>query len=250
MPRDGLYLPLQVGARGAPLDLGYTRDDTGENISALNPYFCELTGLYWGWKNLDCAYMGLVHYRRHFGTPSAPDPWAGVLTGAQLEPLLARGRVFVPKKRRYYIETLYSHYAHTFDPRHLDAAGEIVARRCPDYLPSFRRVMGRRWGYMFNMMVLERTLLDSYCRWLFDVLFCLWERVDAVRLSPFDRRLFGRVAERLFNVWLDYQLAAGALEKGQVVELPWVQLERTDWLEKGSAFLRAKFFREKYTHSF
>ena len=36
------------------------------NISEKNPYYCELTGLYWAWKNLDAEYIGLVHYRRYF----------------------------------------------------------------------------------------------------------------------------------------------------------------------------------------
>ena len=72
MPSDRIYLPLHVGAAGKkdadgrPLDLGYTRDDSGENISEKNPYYCELTGLYWAWKNLNADYLGLVHYRRHF----------------------------------------------------------------------------------------------------------------------------------------------------------------------------------------
>lgn len=65
MPKDPVYLPLHVGAEGKP-DLGYTKDNTGDNISAKNPNFCELTGLYWAWKNLDADYLGLVHYRRYF----------------------------------------------------------------------------------------------------------------------------------------------------------------------------------------
>ena len=63
MPQNTeLYLPVQVGSEGKD-DLGYQRDNIGEHISHLNPYYCELTGLYWAWKNLDCEYLGLVHYR-------------------------------------------------------------------------------------------------------------------------------------------------------------------------------------------
>ena len=66
MPQNKeLYLPVHVGCQGKD-DLGYQGDNTGENISQLNPYYCELTGLYWAWKNLDCDYLGLVHYRRYF----------------------------------------------------------------------------------------------------------------------------------------------------------------------------------------
>ena len=52
MPADPVYLPVQVGAAGKESIPGYTRDDSGENISAKNPHYCELTGLYWAWKNL------------------------------------------------------------------------------------------------------------------------------------------------------------------------------------------------------
>ena len=66
MPEDKLYLPLQVG--GVLNDkIGYAADDTGDNISVKNLSYCELTGLYWAWKNLDADAVGLVHYRRHFG---------------------------------------------------------------------------------------------------------------------------------------------------------------------------------------
>ena len=65
MPSDKLYLPVHVGAAGKE-SIGYQRDDEGDNISNLNPYFCELTGFYWAWKNLKEDYIGLVHYRRLF----------------------------------------------------------------------------------------------------------------------------------------------------------------------------------------
>ena len=65
MPKDEMYVPLHVGREGKD-DLGYVGDNTGDNISIKNPKFCELTGLYWAWKNLDAEYLGLAHYRRHF----------------------------------------------------------------------------------------------------------------------------------------------------------------------------------------
>lgn len=66
MPEDPMYLPLHVGKAGKSLELGFQGDDTGDNISEKNPEYCELTGLYWAWKNLDADYIGLSHYRRYF----------------------------------------------------------------------------------------------------------------------------------------------------------------------------------------
>ena len=110
MPEDSMYLPLHVGAEGKK-DIGYTKDNTGDNISLKNPSFCELTGMYWAWKNLSADYVGLAHYRRHFGKKKGTDLFDGVLKYDELLPLISGHKIFVPKKRRYYIESLYSHYA-------------------------------------------------------------------------------------------------------------------------------------------
>ena len=56
MLSDSCYLPLHVGREGKQ-DLGYIGDNTGDNISSKNPYFCELTGIYWAWKNLHADYI-------------------------------------------------------------------------------------------------------------------------------------------------------------------------------------------------
>lgn len=57
--------PLFVGD-GTNED-SYIRDNIGDNISNKNKNYCELTALYWMWKNSNADILGLCHYRRFFG---------------------------------------------------------------------------------------------------------------------------------------------------------------------------------------
>ncbi len=255
MPADhNIYLPLHVGAEGkkaadgSELDLGFVKDNTGDHISEKNPAFCELTGLYWAWKNLECDYLGLVHYRRHFTVKSRRyqkqhTPMECVMTGEELARFLPQYKIIVPQKRRYYIESLYSHYAHTHYAEHLDITREIIREKYPEYLDVFDLVMKQTWGYMFNMYVMEKSLSDSYCAWLFDILFELEKRAGEREYSAFQGRFYGRVSEILFNVWLKKQGVP-------VREIPCMHMEEINWWKKGTAFLRAKFGKRKYEGSF
>lgn len=251
MPSDPMYIPVHVGAALSDREFGYTKDDTGENISDLNPSFCELTGLYWAWKNLDADYTGLVHYRRYLSLrKKGKDPFDNILTYGEIRPMLYRYSVFVPKKRNYYIETLYSHYAHTHYAEQLDVTKDIILDLYPEYADSFDRVMKHTSGYMFNMMILRRDVLNDYCTWLFDILFELKQRYRNDELDIFQGRFFGRVSEIIFNVWLEYQLKTGRIRPEQVKELPFIYMEPVNWLKKGSSFLKAKLFHSKYDRSF
>ena len=252
MPKDSMYLPLHVGAAGKqdkdglPLDFGYTRDDTGDNISIRNWNFGTQTGLYWAWKNLDSDYKGLVHYRRYFVGKNYKkgDMLGSVITENEMKPLLKKYKVFVPKKRKYYIETLYSHYAHTHDESHLKITEDIIKKDCPEYLDAFNKVMKRKWGYMFNMMILEKSLMDDYCSWLFNILFQAVECIDKSNLSAFDSRFCGRISEIMFDVWLENKLQTGKVKPSELKELPYV--ENVSWAFKIKAFLSAKFLHKKY----
>ena len=166
-----------------------------------------------------------------------------VLTKKQIEILLNENQVIVPKKRNYYIETLYSHYDHTFDGMHLDVARKIIEEKTPEYLLSFDKVMKQRSGYMFNMFIMPKTLVNEYCEWLFKILDSMYEQIDISDYTAFEARLFGRVSELLFNVWLEYKNI-------QPKEVPFRYMAKVDLVQKGISFLQAKFFGKKYEKSF
>ena len=247
VPKDSMYLPLHVGKAGKA-DIGFVGDDTGDNISAKNPYYCELTGIYWAWKNLQADYIGLCHYRRHFTLAkrfpkTEAERFDVLLTGEQAEALLHQTDILLPKARNYYIENLYDHYAHTLHIEPLDEAGRIIAEKCPEYLSEFNKLHQRKSAHMFNMFVMKKEHFDAYCAWLFDILFELEKRFDPSRYDAFHARYLGRVSELLMDVWLN----TNALSYREV---GLIDMQNVNWFKKGMAFLAAKFTGKKYRGSF
>lgn len=235
MPTDPVYLPVQVGAEGkAPI--GYTPDNTGDNISSKNPHFCELTGLYWAWKNLDADYLGLVHYRRYFTRKEVRSIEAKkeqILTGSEWQALLAKHPVIVPDKRKYYIETNRSHYNHAHHSEGLDLAETIIHEQCPEYDKAFATVMNRTSAHMFNMFVMRRDLFDAYMEWMFSILFEIEKRVDITGWDTYESRIYGFVSELLLDVWLEQNHIDYAEQNVSF-------MEKQDWIKKGGAFLKRK----------
>ena len=230
MPQDAVYLPVFVGAAlsgDAAVPPGFARDDGGENISAKNRSWCELTALYWAWKNTKADAVGLVHYRRHFKGRG------GIASGAEICEALLRADAVLPKKRNYFIESTYSQYIHAHHAEDLDETRRILEERHPDFLPAFDSAMKSTSGHRFNMMVMKRPLFDDYCVWLFDVLSELERRLDVSSYSDYDRRVFGFVAERLLDVYI-------IARNVNFAEMPVLHLESQHWPRKIAAFLRRK----------
>lgn len=234
MPQDMCYLPVQVGSTGKEETIaGFQRDDEGENISQKNANYCELTGLYWAWKNLEADWLGLAHYRRHFSSTLALKRRDRIASGEYLQGLLETTPVILPVERNYFVETNRSQYVHAHHAQDLDVTREIIAERCLEYLPAYDESMKRTHGHRFNMFVMRRDLADSYCEWLFDILFELENRLDIASYSTNDARVFGFVSERLIDSWLQ-------TNRIQYVALPVVNLESQHWPKKAAAFLKRK----------
>ena len=233
-PSDEIYLPIHVGAAGKETVPGCVRDDAGDNISAKNPRYCELTGLYWAWKNLKADAIGLVHYRRYFSNGKRfGAKKARIITAAELEQRLTDCDILLPKPRNYWIETNYSQYAHAHHAIDLDTTRQVLTERYPDYVVAFDAVMKRTTGHRFNMFVMKGERFDAYCTWLFDILFEVEKRLDISAYTANDARVFGFISERLLDVWLEGNGYA-------YLELPWVFLERENWVRKGTTFLVRK----------
>lgn len=247
MPKDSVYLPLQVGSALHPeINFGFVTDKTGDNISTRNGEFSELTALYWLWKNVDTSYKGLVHYRRHFKSPSmnGKDRFERIATGDDFRRVLAQTDIIVPKQRNYYIETIYSHYSHTFPGEQVDELRKVLVDMEPTYVPAFDKLMQGKKAHMFNMLVMNKEKFDDYCAWLFPLLFELTERIDPQKYNDaFQARYPGRVSERMLDIWLN-------TNNYDYIELPVISPERINWFRKITGFLAAKLGIKKYDRSF
>ena len=247
MPEDELYLPLHVGCEGKE-NIGYIGDNTGDNISLKNSSFCELTGLYWAWKNLNADYIGLSHYRRHFTCcknipKKEEDKFKVLLTKEQANILLEKVDIILPKIRKYYIENLYDHYKHTMYIETLDETRKIIEEQCPEYLKEFDKLHKRTSAHMFNMFIMKKEYLDKYCTWLFNILFELEKRIDPKQYDSFHARYLGRISELLLDVWIN-------TNNLKYEEIKVIDMQNVNWLKKGMAFLQAKFTGKKYGKSF
>lgn len=202
IPKMKEYVPIQVGA-ALHDDLGYLRDSDGEDqISAKNKNYCELTALYYIWKNRSDPIVGMVHYRRYFYSKRTIHPDKEIMPFDEAKRLLKTYDLILPYKMYRQGKTIKEDYAIYHNLQDYEKCREIVSRLYPDYLSDFDAVSKQKTLYQYNMFICRRELLDDYCRWLFDILFELEHHVDISDYDDYNQRIFGFLSERLFNVWI------------------------------------------------
>lgn len=162
------YTPIQVGKELHPdLDLGFICDNEGQNISAKNPEWCELTALYWGWKNLhDFDYIGLSHYRRYLDIDincisKVLNDYDIIVGDATNTPHpIAHGLIRAMSRDDFYI--------------YLDT---IVSMR-PDAKEAVYHYFFETNKFIpFTMFIASKELFYEYCEFIFPILFEVEKRI-------------------------------------------------------------------------
>lgn len=201
-PDDKMYIPIRVGAALNKDDFGYVRDDTKDNISNKNKSFCELTATYWIWKNDKSDIVGLTHYRRYFFKRKKKMDFKNILNKKDIISILKDYDIIVPNRTFIIKHNAKNSWYKTHIAKDYDLVRDIISEKYPDYLESFDKFSRKKTLYICNMFITRKEIFDDYYSWLFDILFELEKRVDISKYDDYNKRLFGFMSERLFNVWL------------------------------------------------
>lgn len=228
VPKHPLLVPIQVGAALADTHFsGYLHDDTGDNISAKNRSYCELTAQYWAWKNIEADYYGFFHYRRYLYPDikmklpyrverEASLDLLGTLGYAEFEQLIRQYDIIVPKGENMYMP-VWRHYASA--PFHhkedLELTVQIARKLHPNYIQAIETYLSGTICYFGNIFIMRQEIFRDYCSWLFPILEEFDRQADTAHDSVQEKRVDGYLAERLLGSYVTFQLG-----KLKMLELP------------------------------
>ena len=225
-PAAEFVIPIHAGKILAADAMHMQGDDTGENISALNPFFAELTPLYWIVKNAprNCEAWGLCHYRRYFmvqrtsifakkksdyklrDTPWQIDKVVNIMLYRQMqEKLKEHDAIVQPPKwihnKKGNIKTLEYNFISHHIPEHWEILKEVLLEKYPTYEGSWEAFRNLTKMSFYNMMVAKWKIWDEYAAWLFDILFEVHRRIGPIA-DPSQQRAVAFMSERLMNLYM------------------------------------------------
>lgn len=235
IPAHPLLFPIQVGAAQAKERFdGMLSDAEGDNISAVNSQYCELTAQYWAWKNDTADWQGFFHYRRFlypdmqavrpYRIENIPTlPLLQKLGYENFEELIRQYDLICPIGEQMYVP-VRQHYAEA--PFHHQADLErmegILYQMYPAYRPAAQAYLDGTVHYFGNLYIFSREQFERYCAWLFPLLAEFDRQTDLTGYSTQERRVGGYLAERLFGIYLTHVRQNETL---RVLELPRVHFE-------------------------
>ena len=207
-PEDRCYCALHAGA-ALGVDFGIDRDDTGDNISVRNPYYSEVTALYWIWKNVTAEIVGLVHYRRLFASRGGGLAYKNVHIASGEELLAAMSDKDMMLVEPLHLQQTNNQGLYSVEGQYVQSHGydiktarDVIEDHHNDYLGAFDMVMRGCQLIPYNLIVARKPVFDRYSQWLFDVLFAVEKRVQLASRGPYQQRVLAFLAERMLTVWV------------------------------------------------
>lgn len=166
-------------------------DHIGDNISIKNKQYCELTALYWIWKNAKEDIVGLCHYRRHF---ILPDHWKKAFETGRVDVVLALPLYVTP--------TLGQNYKNRHDPSDYEYMLEFVRDYYSnDYEDMVIFFNGNLYSPC-NMFIMRKEVLEELCNWLFPILEAV-EKHGGQKEDNYFNRYPGFLSERLISFFFE-----------------------------------------------
>lgn len=170
----------------------------GDNIDSLNPWYCELTGLYYLWKNVNDDIVGLEHYRRYFVNKKNQ-----ILSENEIKSMLSKSDIICIKASNYSKTKPVITWINQ-NKKRLDFDKFLIFCKYyvgKDYYNECWKILRGDYHILGNMFICKKELIDEYCKFIFDVLFMYQEAEKS-----FGRKLPGRImgyfTEFLFAAWI------------------------------------------------
>lgn len=189
-------VPVQAGAAITDQKTAEIQDNTGDNISVKNRQYCELTVLYWIWKNRRDSWVGLCHYRRHFVLSKEE---AAAIPSAGVDVILPVPSICQP--------TIGENYRKRHDKKDWEYLLHLLKKSYTDFYDLAVRIWEtQEFGnlyYTCNMFIMKKAVLDEYCVWLFSILDEM-ERFGGQKADSYQNRYPGFLAERLMTLYFIY----------------------------------------------
>ena len=199
---EDIYRNIYVGKVGK--DHVELSDSTGINISDKNASYCELTAMYWVEKNDKTSeIVGISHYRRFFSKNIISSIMKKKVKGRELNKLMNKYDILVPTPTYTRKENIIEQYGKDHFKKDLLICGEIIEEKYPQYKSSFKKIINGHFYSQYNMIIAKKEIYSEYLIWLFDILFEAEKRIDTSQYDDYNKRIFGFLSERLFNVWLE-----------------------------------------------
>lgn len=172
----------------------------GDNIDFLNPWYCELTGLYYLWKHVDDEIVGLEHYRRYFVNSKNK-----LLSEIEIKKLLEINDIITIKKcsrrklpcKNWLIQNNKMLDMTKFLLFCKHYVGEDYYNLCCNFLEGDNHCLG-------NMFICKKELINKYCEFIFDVL-PMYQEAEKYFNRELPKRICGYFTEFLFGAWLNWK---------------------------------------------